>query len=519
MLSVSSLKSLKDVLIDQELLTSDQLNVALEEQRRHPKILGEILLDLKLIDPSVLQNALSLVTGLPVVDLRYIVTDQKVLNLLPLEIWKECRSVAFGWRENALCIAMADPENILLVDRLRQYLYESHEIIQIQLYHADSQQIESYVNQGNEFSFSQLVSEKIDDSAIELVDSILAHAVKTGASDIHFQPEKQLVRIRYRLDGILKTLQTLHKTTWPTLCVRLKVMGGMDISESRRPQNGRFTRQILGHEVDFRISSHPTIHGENIVTRLLDKDKSLLSLDDLGFVPDQIEYLKKASELPQGMIIVSGPTGSGKTTTLYALFSQMNSEIRNIMTLEEPVEYQLPGIRQTEIKDGGAVSFSDGVRSILRQDPDVIFIGEIRDEATAKMALRSTMTGHLVIATLHTSDSFGVPSRLIDLGLHPNLLAGHIICSVSQRLVRTVCISCKGSGCTKCDQSGLKGRIVLSEILTFNEDIDEIVAKGGNRTELKQYAYRHNCKTIRDDAKNKLEAGVINEAEIKRVLG
>ena len=519
MLPSSSHLSLKDVLIQQELLTSDQLNVALEEQRRHPKMLEEVLLDLKFISPSALQNALSLVTGLPVVDLKNIILDSKIFNLLSLDVWRECQAVAFGWRENVLCIAMVDPENILLIDRLRQHLYETHKITQIQLYHADSQAIESYINQGDEFCPSYFSIEKADDSIVKLVDSILTHAVNIGASDIHFQPEEQVVRIRYRLDGILRTLQTLHKTMWPTLSVRLKVMGGMDISEARRPQNGRFTRQIAGHEVDFRISSHPTIHGENIVTRLLDKDKSLLSLEDLGFVSDQIEYLKKVSEFPQDMIIVSGPTGSGKTTTLYALFSQMNSEIRNIMTLEEPVEYQLQGIRQTEIKEGGVVSFSDGVRSILRQDPDVIFIGEIRDEATAKMALRSAMTGHLVIATLHTSDSFGVPSRLIDLGLHPNLLAGHIICSVSQRLIRKICFECQGSGCLKCDQSGLKGRIVLSEILSFNEDIDEIVAKGGNRTELKQYARQHGYKTINDDAELKLLSGVISQAEIKRVLG
>ncbi len=519
MVATSPHKSLKDILIQQELLTVDQLNVALEEQRRHPKILAEILLDLKLISPSLLQNALSLVTGLPVVDLKSITLDQKALSLLSLEIWMDLGAVAFGWRGNALCVAMADPENILLVDRLKQNLFETHDIPQVQFYHADSQAIESYINQSKEFSLIHFPTEKVDDSVIELVDSILAHAVKAGASDIHFQPEKQVVRIRYRLDGILKTLQTLHKTMWPTLSVRLKVMSGMDISESRRPQNGRFTRQIAGHEVDFRMSSHPTVYGENIVTRLLDKDKSLLSLNDLGFVPEQIEYLKKVSELPQGMIIVSGPTGSGKTTTLYALFSQMNSETRNIMTLEEPVEYQLPGIRQTEIKEGGVVSFSDGVRSILRQDPDVIFIGEIRDEATAKMALRSAMTGHLVIATLHTSDSFGVPSRLIDLGIHPNLLSGHVICSVSQRLVRKICSECQGDGCVKCDQLGLKGRIVLSEILSFNEDIDKIVARGGNRTELKQYALEHNYKIMKDDAAFKLTTGLISQAEIKRVLG
>ena len=365
------------------------------------------------------------------------------------------------------------------------------------------------------------------------METILTQAVKAGASDIHFQPEDQFIRLRYRIDGLLQTEQTFHKQDWSGIAVRLKIMAGLDIAESRRPQSGRFDLRLAGHQVDFRLSTHPTLFGENIVVRLLDKDKSLLRLSELGFSQTHIDYLKKVSSLPQGMIIVSGPTGSGKTTSLYALFAEMDSRNRNIMTLEEPVEYHLPGIRQTEIKEGGIISFADGVRSILRQDPDVIFIGEIRDEATAKMALRSAMTGHLVIATVHSYDCYGVPARLVDLGLQPSLLAGHILCAVSQRLVRKICPACQASpipnefrnmdskirterpectqeylrtqesaifekqiskgagyGCEDCHQTGYKGRSAVVEILPFDDEIDQITANGANRSLIKQHCHK-----------------------------
>ena len=427
-------KRLKDVLIQQGLITFDQLRAAEEEKRRRPRLLGEILVDLKLITPQALQETLSLVTGFPTINLKTLSIDRELAFLLTAQIWKDHKAIAFSRENFQISIAMADPENILLVDALKLHLFE---ILgcppDIQLYHGDPAQIENALDTLYH-NHSSLTN--IQDAATEMVESILVHAIRKEASDLHFQPEDQTVTIRYRLDGILRTLQVLHKSYWPQLSVRLKIMANLDIAESRRSQSGRFHRSITGHEIDFRLSTHPTIFGENIVVRLLNKDKTILTLDELGFDKAQIDYLKSASTSPQGLIILSGPTGSGKTTTLYALFSAMDFETRNIMTLEEPVEYQLPGIRQTEIKEGGMIDFADGVRSILRQDPDVIFIGEIRDEETAKMALRSAMTGHLVIATLHANDSFGVTSRLTDLGLESSLLAGNIICAVAQRLIR-----------------------------------------------------------------------------------
>ncbi|NBT85205.1 MAG: type II/IV secretion system protein [Alphaproteobacteria bacterium] len=510
-------KRLKDVLIQQGLITFDQLHAAEEEKRRRPRLLGEVLVDLKLVTPQVLQETLSLVTGFPAINLKTFSIDKGPAFLLTAQIWRDHKAIAFSKADSLIWIAMADPENILLVDSLKSHLFEALEHLpNIQLYHCDPAQIENAID-SLYHSHNSLMG--IQDAATEMVESILVHAIRKGASDLHFQPENQTVTIRYRLDGILRALQVLHKSYWPQLCVRLKIMANLDIAESRRPQSGRFHRFITGHDIDFRLSTHPTIFGENIVIRLLNKDKTVLTLDELSFDKAHIDYLKSASDSPQGLIILSGPTGSGKTTTLYALFSQMDFESRNIMTLEEPVEYQLPGIRQTEIKEGGIIDFADGVRSILRQDPDVIFIGEIRDEETAKMALRSAMTGHLVIATLHANDSFGVTSRLIDLGLEPSLLAGNIICAVAQRLVRKCCADCKAKGCETCDQLGYKGRTLIAEILPFDDDLDALVSKNANRLDIFKMSQIKNHPTLKDSALKKVQDGITTESEVKRVLG
>ena len=510
-------KRLKNVLIEQGLITFDQLHAAEEEKRRRPKLLGEILVDLKLISPQALQETLSLVTGFPAANLKAISIDKESAFLLTAEIWRHHQAIAFSKEGSQLLIAMADPENIVLIDSLKSHLFEALGCIpNIELYHGDPAQIENAIDGLYQGPHSLTGTQ---DAGIEMVESILVHAIRKGASDLHFQPENQTVTIRYRLDGILKVLQVLHKSYWPQLCVRLKVMANLDIAESRRPQSGRFQRSITGQEVDFRLSTHPTIFGENIVIRLLNKDKTILTLGELGFTKAHIDYLKLASTSPQGLIILSGPTGSGKTTTLYALFSQMDFESRNIMTLEEPVEYQLPGIRQTEIREGCMIDFADGVRSILRQDPDVIFIGEIRDEETAKMALRSAMTGHLVIATLHANDSFGVTTRLMDLGLQPSLLAGNIICAVAQRLLRKCCTDCKSKGCEGCDGSGYKGRTLIAEILPFDDDLDVLVSQNASRLDLLKTAHAKNYQSLKDSALKKIEDGITTESEVKRILG
>lgn len=509
--------SFESILLEQGLITADQLYVAKEEKKKQAGLLGEILVDLNFLEPQQLQKALSQATGLPCINLNEILIESHTVALFPLEDLKKYQALPFAYDKvnQILHLAMADPEHIVYRDKLKKIFQESLKLCpKIQFYHADPQQIQAILHQTSPAHV--LLTH---DDNVARVDMILTQAIKRGVSDIHFQPEDQSVTVRYRIDGMLKTVQTFHKKNWSGVSVRLKIMSSLDIAEVRRPQSGRFDCFIAGHQVDFRLSTHPTLFGENIVIRLLDKNKSLLRLTDLGFSEDHINYLKKISSLSQGLILVSGPTGSGKTTTLYGLFAEMDTNNRNIMTLEEPVEYQLSGVRQTEIKEGGVINFSEGVRSILRQDPDVIFIGEIRDEATAKMALRSAMTGHLVIATIHSYDCFGVPARLIDLGLQPSLVAGHIICAISQKLIRKVCSLCQQKGCEDCDQTGYKGRCAIVEILPFDDTINHIIAQGGSRTLIKNHCEKNLQKSLWQDGQDKVTAGITTVSELERVLG
>ncbi len=502
---------LRELLLTRGLINEDQLNVALKEKQTQKKLLGELLVDLNLLKSQDLQNLLSQITGYPVANLDLLLPHPEAVRLIPIEICRQYRLLPFQRNDTSIAIAMADPEDVIAQDIVLRHLRLSLESeLKVVPYHADFKQI-------------QVAIEKVctspqtavdEEGTIHLVNTIITNAVNEGASDIHFQPEQQMFLVRYRLDGILQTAHTLHKDVFQAINVRIKILGSMDIAESRRPQNGRFSLALLGREIDFRVSSHPTVFGENIVLRILDKAKSLIGLSELGFKPTDVDFLKNLVKLPQGMIILSGPTGAGKTTTLYALLSHMDSKSRNIMTLEEPVEYQIPGIRQTEIREGGVLDYADGVRSILRQDPDVIFIGEIRDEATAKMALRAAMTGHLVISTLHTSDSFGVPGRLIDLGLSPTLLAGNLLCVVAQRLARTLCPPCED-----CNHKGFKGRIALVEILKMNEELDQIVATGGNRSSLKQQAHNQGVISLYQDGIEKAQAGKTTLEEVQRTVG
>ena len=278
---------------------------------------------------------------------------------------------------------------------------------------------------------------------VRLVDALLVDAVKRGASDIHFEPEYAFLRIRYRIDGVLETVRSLHKTYMPGITVRIKVISDMNIAETRAPQDGRLSLTLNGRPIDFRVSTHPTIHGENIVLRILDREKSIISLDKMNLPTATLTRLSLMLARPEGILVVTGPTGSGKTTTLYSLLSQVNDETVNIMTLEDPVEYPLTLMRQTSVNEAVKMDFANGIRSMMRQDPDIILVGEIRDHDTAEMAFRAAMTGHQVFTTLHTNSALGAFPRLLDIGILPDIMAGNIIGVIAQRLVRVLCVHCK----------------------------------------------------------------------------
>jgi type II secretory ATPase GspE/PulE/Tfp pilus assembly ATPase PilB-like protein len=349
---------------------------------------------------------------------------------------------------------------------------------------------------------------------VRLVNSLLIDAVKQNASDIHFEPEEFFIRLRYRVDGVLKQIRLLHRSFWPAVLVRLKIIAEMNISETRLPQDGRINLKVAGRRIDFRVASQPSLHGENVVLRILDRDKGIVPLKDLGLQPDVLQEIQYMMGKPIGIFLVTGPTGSGKTTTLYSILNQLNEVGINIMTLEDPVEYPMEMIRQTNVNEEIGLSFSTGIRSLMRQDPDVILVGEIRDEDTATMAVRAAMTGHQVYATLHANSVFGAIPRLLDIGVEKSILSGNIIGILAQRLVRKLCPYCKetyqavdvemklmnqptnlpmtlhkAKGCSRCNHTGYKGRVSVVEVLRFDSELDEMVLQGVSGKPFVERAY------------------------------
>jgi type II secretory ATPase GspE/PulE/Tfp pilus assembly ATPase PilB-like protein len=509
-------------LLSQKWITTDQLVVALKEQAHSAKRIGELMVDLGFISKRQLREALSALSGLPFVSLANQILDASIVHQIPHHLATGFLLILFDQDERGYHIAMADPENLVALDKVRLLLGTE---VPLHAYHATRGEIAEAL----EICYPQMTVDTNETEAIRLVNDIILEAVRLKASDIHLSPTASRIDVHYRQDGLLHQTHTLHKDRWPAICVRLKIMGSLDIAESRRPQNGRFSLTVGGREIDFRLSCHPTIHGENLVLRILDKSQSLRSLDALGFREEDREKLINFVNLPQGLILLSGPTGSGKTTTLYALLNHMDVYTRNIMTLEEPVEYLLPNIHQTEIREGGPFRFADGVRSLLRQDPDVIFISEIRDSETAQMALRATMTGHLVLGTIHATDCLTIPKRLQDLGIAPSLLNGNLIAGISQRLVRRLCKTCRypeivtfqertrysisssttpiyqPGGCASCHQTGYQGREAVAELVVYEKDFSSNIQR--------------NLPQLWERAVEKVLEGKTTFAEIERVIG
>jgi len=518
-------------LVAKKWIAPDQLSVALKEQARRPRRLGELMLELGFISSGQLLEALSDLSDLPSVSLVSQILDPFLVRKIPQEDATRHQLVLFQQEGDDFHLAMADPEDILALDKMRLLLGNNAILLP---YHATTKDIADAL----EIYYPHPAVDTLEGEVTRLVNEIILEAVRLKASDIHLSPTASRIDVHYRQDGLLNLKHTLHKERWPSISVRLKIMASLDIAESRHPQNGRFSLTVGGREVDFRLSCHPTIHGESLVLRILDKAQSLRTLDELGFEKQDVEILKHLVSLPQGMIILSGPTGAGKTTTLYALLNHIDALTRNIMTLEEPVEYCLPHIRQTEIREGGTFRFGDGIRSLLRQDPDVIFISEIRDEETAQMALRAALTGHLVLGTIHARDNFSVPHRLADLGIAPSLLKENLVAGLTQRLVRRLCEACRhpriitcsdrnhyalpesiahvyeATGCASCQETGYKGREAIAEVVLFN-DLRDMRPQDPSR----QTSSNPCFPTLWDRAIGKVLEGKTTFSEIDRVIG
>jgi len=553
---------LGDKLLDEGLVTPDQLRIALTEQKRTKEPLGKIFISLGFVTDAVIRDALGEVSGQDSIDLTKVLADSEAIKLIPkpLALRYKVIPITFDREKNSLTLAMADIFDVVALDKVRAALGGTINIIPLA---TDESQIADAIDRFYGFELSvdgilhELETGELDYNAgaasgdefsqplVRLVNALLADAVKRSASDIHFEPEPRFLRVRYRIDGVLRQIRILHINYWAGMVVRLKVMGDMNIAETRAPQDGRVSLNLSGHSVDFRVSSHPTTHGENIVLRVLDRQSGIVPLAKLGLPSETLSSLELMMARPEGIILVVGPTGSGKTTTLYSVLNHLNTESVHIMTLEDPVEYPMAMIRQTSVNETAKMDFANGIRSILRQDPDIILVGEVRDEDTAEMAFRAAMTGHRVFSTLHTNSALGTIPRLLDIGVKPSIIAGNIIGVVGQRLVRRLCPHCKQSyepnalekqmiyskasrdtmvpiyrseGCQICDMTGYKGRVALMEVLRFNSEIDELIASNSTMRELKKTATANGFKTLADDGARRVREGVTSLEEVSRVV-
>jgi type II secretory ATPase GspE/PulE/Tfp pilus assembly ATPase PilB-like protein len=549
---------LGELLIQQRLLTSDQIGIALAEQKQSNLPLGRQLVRLGFITEAAIRDIMARTVGQEAIDFAQVVADPEALKLVPQDFARRHRllPIAYNAEKRELSIATAEIFNVVALDQLRAALGPG---VEIKTHLAGEAQLEDYIDQfyGYELSVDGILQEietgEIDYSSLQaggaeytqpmvrLVNALLVDAVKHGASDIHFEPEYAFLRIRYRIDGVLDTVRSLHKTYMPGITVRIKVISGMNIAETRAPQDGRLSLTLNGRPIDFRVSTHPTIHGENIVLRILDREKSILSIDKLNLAKPTLAKLNLMLARPEGILIVTGPTGSGKTTTLYSLLAQVNDETVNIMTLEDPVEYPLTLMRQTSVNDTVRMDFANGIRSMMRQDPDIILVGEIRDHDTAEMAFRAAMTGHQVFTTLHTNSALGAFPRLLDIGIQPDIMAGNIIGVIAQRLVRVLCPYCReayaptpeerqilgaaaentshiyrAAGCGKCNNKGYKGRSAVMELLVMDSDMDELVARRATARELRTAALARNFQSLAEEGIARVLDGITSLAEVSR---
>ena len=540
-----------EILLKSEKLNKEQLEKAIEIQKQKQIPLRKILFEQKIISEDELLSLLSEQLYIPTLHLTKYKFDSEIIQLIPERMARQYNIIPLSRMGNTLTVAMSDPLNIFALDDLKTVtgcsidtvLSPQDEITRVidTQYHLetkDMQEIleESSFGQGGqekkdlellkqeEIELSSAIKESEKAPIVKLVDLMLGQALKKRASDIHIEPEWDCLRIRFRVDGSLHDVFRIPKINQNAIIARIKIISNLDITESRIPQDGRFKVKFEGKEVDFRVSGLPTTFGQKFVLRLLDKANLSVGLDKLGFSPQPLASFKEAIAKPFGMILVTGPTGSGKSTTLYSILSQLNTPERNIVTIEDPVEYQVEGITQIQVKPEIKLDFATGLRSILRQSPDVIMIGEIRDAETADIAIKASLTGQLVFSTLHTNDAISSITRLIDMNIEPFLVSSSLIMLCAQRLARKICQQCRkpvevskdflesigfkdkatfyaASGCKYCNNTGFYGRIAILETIVIDDYMREMIIKKTSLDEIKQYAVeKRQMKTLRDDA-------------------
>lgn len=555
-MSEDTSKKLGELLLDFDYITEKQFEEALEQQKESEEKLGRILLDLNYIEEKDLVEALEIQLGIPRVDFSSYILNTGLAQYLPEQLARRYEAVPLEKDGNILKVAMTDPSNIVAIDDI-----ENNSGLEVKAYLAAKSDIENAVNQiyaENDSDTTEIINDlnnyedeepEIDElremveeaPIVRLANYIINNAFQLRASDIHIEPEEDEIRVRYRIDGVLSQHLTVPKHSQAALISRLKIMADLDITERRIPQDGRVKVTIDQEKVDMRVSTLPTIFGEKVVIRLLKKNEKLLNLDRLGFNKDNLKKFKKLINKPHGIILVTGPTGSGKSTTLFAALNKLNTVDKNIVTIEDPVEYQFRGINQVHARPKINLTFARTLRSLLRQDPDIIMVGEIRDEETAEIAVRAALTGHLVFSTVHTNDAVSTISRLVDMGIPPYLVSSSLIGVLSQRLVRKICDNCKekykpdneliellqvdgleyayrGKGCNKCNNTGYQDRLAVQELLLIDNKIKQMISEEKDEDEIKDYAINNGMITLKSDGISKLKEGLTTINEIRKII-
>ncbi|MCB4204181.1 type IV-A pilus assembly ATPase PilB [Deferribacterales bacterium Es71-Z0220] len=552
------------ILLSENLITQEQLEKALEVQKKEGGRLGSILIKLGYVDEKKIAEFLSKQYSVPYVDLSTVHVEPKILNLIPKDLCRKFLVVPFDREGQTIKVAIADPSNVYALEELRfvsGFNVRAYVAVESSIREFLDKQVDAEEKVLSEFddldisdlefdeteeevSLTELKKEVEDAPIVKLVNYILTEAVKRGASDIHVEPYEKDFRVRFRIDGVMHEFIRPPKNIKDALTSRLKILAELDIAERRLPQDGRIKIKLSNKTIDMRVSTLPVLYGEKVVLRILDKSNLQLDLEKLGFEPESLKVFLKGIESPYGMVLVTGPTGSGKSTTLYSALSRLNKEDTNIMTAEDPVEYNIFGINQVQMKEEIGLNFAAALRSFLRQDPDIIMVGEIRDYETAEIAIKAALTGHLVLSTLHTNDAPSTINRLLNMGIEPFLVASSTVVILAQRLARKICKNCaekiklpqealltvgfkkeelndftpyRGKGCDACNGTGYKGRVALYEVMGVTDSIKELILRGATAAEIKEQAVKEGMLTLRRSGLEKVKTGLTSIEEVVRV--
>lgn len=548
---------LGDILVNNGIIVEEQLQKALELQKGTGQKLGAVLITQGWLNEEQLFRVLEEQYQIPYLDINNIYIDPKVPKLISESLARKHMAIPIKLEKNRLTVAMVDPLDMIAKDDIRIITGIELDIVisaqqdiarAINRYYDASERAEKAVEDfRSQSGFTEEDTEEedadvVNSPMVRLVNTIITQAVKSKASDIHIEPYEKHLRIRYRVDGELREVMTPAKSTHSAIVTRIKIMGKLNISEKRLPQDGRVETVIDGMPIDMRISILPTVYGEKIVIRLLDRSGLVVTKEELGFSEQNLELVNKIMKVPEGIVLVTGPTGSGKTTTLYTLLKELNRETKNIITVEDPVEYRLEGINQVQVNVKAGLTFANGLRSILRQDPDIVMVGEIRDAETAEIAVRAAITGHIVLSTIHTNDTVSTISRLEDMGIENYLVSSATVGVIAQRLVKKICLKCKttkpatvselkilglpesealelsvGAGCNSCNHTGYSGRTAIHEVLVVDRDIRNMISSGKQADLIKQKAISKGMTTLNETCKSLVKEGITTIDEMMRM--